>query len=43
MAGLAALKDVDRTAGSRKAPADGEADDARADDGDARAVYGIRR
>jgi hypothetical protein len=37
MAGLAALEDVDRTARSRQPPADGEADDAGADDGDVRA------
>jgi hypothetical protein len=43
MAGFAALKDVDGTAGSGEAPADGQANDARADDGDAWAFGGIRR
>jgi hypothetical protein len=41
--GLTALKDVDGTAGRSKPPADGEADNARADDGDARTIYGIGR
>jgi hypothetical protein len=36
MAGLAALEDGDRTARGREPPADAEADDAAADDGDAR-------